>query len=257
MVAEKRLSGRVALVTGASRGIGRAIALRLAQDGADVVINYRQDRAAAEEVASLAQGLGVRAQTVKGSVASFEDCAAMVAQTVKAFGSLGILINNAGISSRRHSVVDTEVEELEEQMGVNALGPFYLCKLVAPHLRRAPRSDVVFVSSISTTLLNANTAPYCMSKAAVEALASVFAKEEQAHGVRVNVVRPSLTATDMGQQVSETVLGVADMHQLDKSAPFGRISTPQDIASLVAYLVSPENFYISGQSVAIDGGAGN
>lgn len=257
MAAERRLSGRVALVTGGGRGIGRAIALRLAKDGADVMVNYQRDQTAAEEVVAAARALGVRARAIQATVASFEDCARLVAETVAAFGSLDILVNNAGIASRGQAVVDTDPADLERVMAVHAYGPFYLCKLAAPHLRKAARSDVIFISSTGSSVLWPNTAPYAMGKSAAEALALVFAKEEQAYGVRVNVIKPSLTVTEMGDRLSKAVFGVADIHELDKTSPFGRVSTPQDIASLVAFLVSPENYYISGQRISVDAGAGD
>lgn len=256
MAAEKKLSGRVALVTGGGRGIGRAISLRLAADGADIAVNYTRDQAAADEVVAQVQAMGVRAKAVKGSVASFEDCAAMVAQTVETFGSLGILVNNAGIASRGQTVAETDPAELRKVLDVHAFGPFYLCKLAAPHLRKQARSDVIIISSVAASHFGPNSAPYTMGKVAGEAMAAVFAKEEQANGIRVNIVRPGLTVTDMGDRLSKAVYGVTDIHELDAKSPFGRVSTPEDIASIVAYLVSPENFYISGQHIAVDGGMG-
>jgi len=250
------LRGRVALVTGGSRGIGRGIALKLAAAGADIAVNYNRDEAAALEVVAESRALGVRAEAFQGSVQGWEDCARVVDQTVAAFGSIGMLINNAGIGSRGNTVADTEPAEMERVIAVNAFGAFYMTKLALPYLRKQPRSDVIFISTVGTAIFGPRGAPYTMAKAAMEAMAKTLAKEERQHGVRVNIVAPSLTVTEMGSRLSRATRGVSDIHELDAQSPFGRVSTPQDIASLVAYLVSEENFYISGQRIAVDGGAG-
>ena len=248
------LQGRVALVTGASRGIGRAIALALARDGADVAVNYSRNQAAAEEVAQAIRAMGRRAQTYGASVDDFEQDAAMVDAVVRDFGSIGILVSNAGIASRGQKVADTDPRELERVLRVHAFAPHYLAKLVLPHMRRQPRGDIVVISSVATLQPAANGAPYSMGKAAAEALALTLAREEHPNGIRTNIVAPGLTVTEMGERLSKARWGVASIHELDAKAPFGHVSTPEDVASVVAFLVSPAAGYVNGQKINLNGG---
>lgn len=253
-MAEQILKGRVALVTGGSRGIGRGIALKLAEAGADVAVNYRSAAEEADEVVAAINAMGRRAQAYQASVDDFEGCAAMMDAVIGDLGGLSILINNAGIASRGKTVADTDPLEFERVMRVHAFGPHYMSKLALPHLRQNSRSDIIMISSVATLSHAANGAPYNMGKAACEALALTLAKEEQANGVRVNIVAPSLTVSDMGSRLAKALTGVDDIHQLDASFPFGRVSTPEDVAGAVLWLVSDANGYASGQKINIDAG---
>jgi 3-oxoacyl-[acyl-carrier protein] reductase len=248
------LKGRVALVTGASRGIGKAIALSLAEAGADVAVNYRRDEGAAAETVAEIQAMGRKAKAYSASVENFDEDQAMVADVLRDFGSIDILINNAGIASRGQSVADTDPAEMERVVRVHAFGPHYLSKLVVPHMRQRPRGDIIMISSVATLGNAANGAPYNMGKAAMEALALTLAKEERSHGIRTNIVAPSLTVTEMGKRLSKATRGVGDIHELDASSPFGRVSTPEDVAAVVTFLVSDANPYANGQKVNINGG---
>lgn len=252
------LEGRVALVTGASRGIGRAIALRLARDGADVAVNYRRDAEAAAAVIIEIAALGRRAQAYPASVDRVEDCAAMVEAVVADFGGVDILVNNAGIASRGLAVADTDPAELERVVRTHALAPHWLSRFVLPSMRTrakdGARGDIVMISSVATLYAAANGAPYTMGKAALEALALTLAKEERANGVRVNIVAPGLTVTDMGERLAKATRGVADIRELDAASPFGRVSTPEDVASAVAWFVSAEAEYVTGQKINLHGG---
>ena len=250
------LSGRTALVTGGSRGIGRGIALSLARAGADVAINYRREAAEADAVVAEIEAMGRRAIAYGASVDDYEACAVMVEQVAADFGGLSILINNAGIASRGRTVADTDPAEFERVMRVHAFGPHYMSSLAIPHLRKNARSDIIMISSTGTLRHSANGAPYSMGKAAAEALALVLAKEEMKHGIRVNIVAPSLTVSDMGDRLAKAVAGVANIHELDAQSPFGHVSTPDDVAAAVVWLVSDANSYASGQKINIDGGAG-
>lgn len=250
------LSGRTALVTGGSRGIGRGIALALARAGADIAINYRRDEDAARATAEAVRAMGRRAETYPAGVADPEACEAMVATVAGDFGGFDILINNAGIASTGRSVADTDPSELTRVMAVHALAPHYLSRAALPHLRKHDRSDIIMISSVATDSHAANGAPYNMGKAAMEALALTLAKEEMPNGVRVNIVKPSLTVSDMGERLARAVTGVADIHELDARFPFGRVPTPDDVAAVVAWLVSDANPYCSGQAIAVDGSGG-
>lgn len=250
------LAGRTALVTGGSRGIGRGIALALARAGADIAINYRRDEDAARETAEAVRALGRRAEIYAAGVAEPEACEAMVAAVARDFGGFDILVNNAGIASTGRSVADTDAAELNRVMAVHALAPHYVSRAALPHLRKHARSDIVMISSVATDGHAANGAPYNMGKAAMESLAWTLAKEEMPNGVRVNIVKPSLTVSDMGERLARAVTGVADIHELDARFPFGRVPTPEDVAAVVVWLVSGANPYVSGQAIAVDGSGG-
>ncbi len=248
------LDGRVALVTGGSRGIGRAIALSLADAGADVAVNYRKDEVAANEVVAEIEKKGRRARAYSASVENWDQDVAMVEDVIKDFGHIDILVNNAGIASRGQSVADTDPLEMERVVRVHAFGPHYLSKLVIPHMRKQKRGDIIMISSIATRHNAANGAPYSMGKAAMEALAQTIAKEERKHNIRTNIVGPSLTVTEMGRRLTKATHGGKDIHELDAAAPFGRVSVPEDVAAAVTYLVSNANPYANGQKIYIDGG---
>ena len=248
------LEGRVALVTGGGRGIGRAIALALAEDGADLAVNYRKDADAATEVVNLIEKLGRRAVGYPASVASFEECERMATAVLGDFGFVDILVNNAGIASRGRNVVDTEPEELERVVATHAFGPHYLSKLLLPSMRERERGDIVMISSAATKGMAANGAPYNMGKAAEEALALTLAKEEQRNGIRVNIVAPGLVETEMGRRLVKGAMGVTDISTLHPHMPFGRVCQPEDVANVVRFLVSDAAGYVTGQRIYVDGG---
>ena len=250
------LAGRVALVTGAGRGVGRGIALALAEDGADIAINYRRDQSAAEEVAQLVRGMGRRAEIYQASVDDFEQDQEMVAAIEAEMGEVGILINNAGIASRGQSVVDTDPAELARVVATHAFGPHYLAKMLLPGMRKQARGDIVMISSVATRSLGAFGAPYNMGKSAMEALAYTLAKEERPNGIRVNIVAPGLVETEMGRRLAKATAGVDDLRDLDAKMPFGRMCQPEDVANVVRYLVSDGNSYLTGERLYCDGGGG-
>ncbi|QUM73422.1 SDR family NAD(P)-dependent oxidoreductase [Sphingopyxis granuli] len=247
------LAGRTALVTGASRGIGRGIALTLARAGADIAVNYTRDGEAAAETVAGVIALGRKAKAYQASVADEAASAAMVAAIEADFGPMSILINNAGIASRGKTVADTDAAEVEKLLAIHAVGAHRLSRLALPQLRRHERSDIIVISSVATLNHAANGAPYNMAKAAAEALALTLAKEEVGSGVRVNIVAPSLTVSDMGERLARAITGQDDIHHLDARFPFGRVPTPDDVAAAVLWFVSDANPYCSGQKLNIDG----
>ncbi|WP_439814529.1 SDR family NAD(P)-dependent oxidoreductase [Zavarzinia sp. CC-PAN008] len=248
------LAGRLALVTGASRGIGRAIALALAEDGADIAVNYRREEAAAQEVVAQVQALGRKAQAFRASIDHLADDEAMVKAIEDAMGPISILVNNAGIASRGRAVADTDPEEMERVVRAHAFGPHHLARLALPGMRTTGRGDIIMISSVATLSMGANGAPYNMGKAAMEALALTLAKEERPHNIRVNIVAPGLVETDMGTRLAKATTGVKDIHDLDAGMPFGRVCQPQDIANVVRFLVSPACGYVTGEKVNVHGG---
>jgi NAD(P)-dependent dehydrogenase (short-subunit alcohol dehydrogenase family) len=250
----KPLEGRVALVTGSGRGIGRAIALRLAELGADVAINYRRNETAAEDTVAAIEALDQKAKAYRVSVAECDACEQMISDVVADFGSLGILVNNAGIASRGKTVEDTDPKEFERVVHTHAFSAFYLSHFALPHLRAAARGDIIMITSTATRKMAANGAPYNVGKAAMEALAQTLSKEVNRDNVFVNTVAPGLTVTEMGDRLAQATRGVASISELDAKSPFGHVSVPEEVAKVVGFLCSPDNTYVTGQKVTLDGG---
>jgi NAD(P)-dependent dehydrogenase (short-subunit alcohol dehydrogenase family) len=252
-----QLDGRVVLVTGGGRGIGRGISELLAANGATVAVNYRRDaEAAAETVATIRAGGGAAA-AYQASVDDADADRAMVESIIADFGHIDILVCNAGIASRGQSVADTDPAEMQRVVATHAFSAHHLSRLVLPSMRGRGRGDIVMVSSVATAHMGANGAPYNMGKAALEALARTLAKEERRYGIHVNIVAPGLVETDMGVRLARAMTGDRDMHDLrglDASSAFGRVCQPLDVANVVLWLCSPEAGYVTGQRIECDGG---
>jgi 3-oxoacyl-[acyl-carrier protein] reductase len=248
------LDGRIALVTGGSRGVGRGISLGLAQDGADVAVNYVNDEEKARDTVEHIRKQGKRAIAVRANVGSADQDEDMVRLIESELGPISILVNNAGVASRGRDVHDTHPEEIARVIGIHAIGAHHLCRLVLPGMRALKYGDIVMISSIATKLYDANAAPYSMGKAALEALAFTLAKEECRNGIRVNVVAPGLVDTDMGRRLVKATLGLDDIHSLDLGLPFGRVCQPEDVSDVVRFMVSDASSYVTGQRVYVDGG---
>jgi NAD(P)-dependent dehydrogenase (short-subunit alcohol dehydrogenase family) len=249
------LAGRIALVSGGSRGIGRAIALGLAADGADVAVNYRRDEDAAHATVAAIEKLGRRAQAFAADVGEYDQCLAMTERVAAELGRVDILVCNAGVASRGQTVVDTDPREPDRLWKTHVYSAWALAKLVVPKMREAPRGDVVMISSVATQYMAPNSAPYNMAKVALEALALTLAKEERHHGIHVNVVAPGLVDTDMGRRLVKGAMGVSDIRTMDASSAFGHVCTPEEIADAVRFLVSERAGYLTGQRIGVDGGA--
>jgi NAD(P)-dependent dehydrogenase (short-subunit alcohol dehydrogenase family) len=213
------LDGRLAFVSGGSRGIGRAIALGLAADGADVAIGYRRDEQSAAATVHAIEALGRRSVAYAGDVASHRDNAAIAEAVQSDLGTVDLLVHNAGVASRGADVVRTEPDEVGQVFGAHAYGGWSLAHLFVPDMRARPRGDIVFISSAAVVLMAPRSAPYNMAKAALEALAWTLAKEERRHGVHVNVVAPGLVDTEMGRRLVKGTMGVDDIRTMDGSSP--------------------------------------
>ena len=252
-----QLDGRIALVTGGGRGIGRGISELLAAEGATIAVNYRRDAVAAADTVAAIHAAGGSATSFQASVDDADACATMVDAVVSEFGGLDILVCNAGIASRGNSVADTDPAEMMRVIAAHAFGPHHLARLAMPHLRDRDRADIVMISSVATSNYAANGAPYNMGKAAMEALAFTLAKEERANGVHVNIVAPGLVETEMGVRLARSFTGnrdLRDLRSLDDAAPFGRVCQPLDVANVVLWLCSEGAGYVTGQRIVCNGG---
>ncbi|MGW4487782.1 SDR family NAD(P)-dependent oxidoreductase [Amycolatopsis sp. NPDC004368] len=247
------LASRVALVTGGSRGLGRAVATRLAAEGAAVAVNFRRDSGAADEVVAAIAAEGGTAVAYRASVDDEAAVTAMVRRVRDDLGPVDLLVSNAGTASRGTAIADTEEQEYLRLLRVHTLGPLALIRALLPGLRAAPRGDVIVVSSAIVETTPAGGAAYTMAKAAMEAAARTLAFEERPHGIRVNVVAPGLVATDMGERLV-AASGAAGIAQLDAQYPFGRVARPEDVAGVVAFLASAHADYLTAQRIRVDGG---
>ena len=242
------LSGKVAIVTGASKGIGRAVAERLAQAGARVVVNYASDVAEAEAVVAAIEGAGGVAVAVRGDVASAADVDALYDAAAR-WGAPDILVVNAGIGSVA-SLVDGTEAQYQRMFDVNTRGTMLLLRGAASHL--ANNGRVVTVSSATVAFPQAMTAIYAGSKAAVEAMSLVAAEELGPRGITVNIVQPGVTDTPLVAALphrDELVRIVA------ANSPFKRIGTPGEVASVITFLISDEASWVTGQTICVNGGA--
>jgi 3-oxoacyl-[acyl-carrier protein] reductase len=246
-------AGRTAIVTGASRGIGRAIAQALADDGFRVAVNYlTRDLEARELVDKISAGGGA-ARAFRANVSEPAECARLVEGALAAFGRLDVLVNNAGISQTGVPIADLPAEEWERMLRINLSGPFYLIKAVLPHMRQRRSGHIVNLSSNVTQRFPATYGAYTVSKAGVDALTRVLAKEEGPNGIRVNAIAPGPIATDMFAQ-ARAVMGTERADAFVKSIPLGRTGRPEEIASAVRFLVSEAASYLTGQVVYVNGG---
>jgi 3-oxoacyl-[acyl-carrier protein] reductase len=241
------LAGKAALVTGASRGIGRAIALRLAADGAAVVVNYAGSVRHAEDVVAEIERAGGKAVAVQADVGRVADVVRLFDAAIERFGRLDILVNNAGALVTK-PVAEVGEEEFDRLFAVNVKGTFFGCREAAK--RMADGGRVVNFSSSTTAMMLPGYAAYVATKGAVEQLSHVFAKEVGSRGITVNVVSPGPTDTELfGQgKTEEQKQGFARM------AALGRLGRPEDIAAVVAMLVGPDAGWVTGQNVRANGG---
>jgi NAD(P)-dependent dehydrogenase (short-subunit alcohol dehydrogenase family) len=253
-VRTRSLVGRTALVTGGSRGIGRAVAIRLAADGAKVAINYNSNVAAAEEVVALIAAAGGHAECYQASVSDADAILAMLRAVRSQFGPIDLFVSNAGSASSGRDILTTDASEYLRLLNVHTLGPIGILKALLPDLRSAERGDVVMISTALTDTMPAGASAYTMAKVAMEAIVRTLAREERRHGIRANIVAPGLVATDMGARLVAAATGGGAVENLDANYPFGRVSSPEDVAGVVAFLVSEDASYMTGQRLLVDGG---
>jgi 3-oxoacyl-[acyl-carrier protein] reductase len=244
-----QLEGKTAIVTGASRGIGRAVALRLAQDGCAVALNYASRAADAQAVVQQIEAAGGRAIALQGDVAQAADCARLFEASEHAFGGVDIVINNAGVIQPGTTMLaDTDDALYERIFSINTRGTFNMLRLAATRMRQGGRIVNFSTSVIGMAL--PGYAIYAGSKAAVETFTNIFAKELRGKGITVNAVAPGPTATELFLDGKPAEL----VERLAKAAPLERLGTPEDIAQTVAFLVGPQGEWVNGQTLRANGG---
>jgi NAD(P)-dependent dehydrogenase (short-subunit alcohol dehydrogenase family) len=244
---------RVALVTGASRGIGRGIALALAEAGHDVVVNYVSNAEAARSVVEQARQCGVRAQAVRADVALAADRAQLVAAAYDEFGRVDLLVNNAGVApSVRADILDATEESFDRVLGINLKGPYFLTQLVARRMieQGGPPGKVVIISSISAYAASVNRGDYCLAKAGLAMMTALYAARLAEHGITVCEIRPGIVATDMTGAVKERY----DRLIADGLTPIRRWGQPEDVAKAVVAVATDLLPFSTGHVIDVDGG---
>ena len=245
---EKSLAGKSALVTGASRGIGRAVALKLSSLGAKIAINFAGNLAKAHEVKDAIESSGGEAILVQGNVADFETVQTIVKTVTEKFGSIDILVNNAGIT-RDNLLIKMNESDFDEVIATNLKGVFNCTKAVARLMMKQRGGRIVNLSSVVALNGNAGQANYAAAKAGIIGFTKSSAKELASRNITVNAVAPGFIATDMTDVLSDNM-----KEELLKKIPAGRIGTAEDVANLTAFLVSDQAAYITGQVICVDGG---
>lgn len=243
-----KLERKIALVTGASRGIGREIALGLAKQGADVVVNYSGSEDRANQVIAEIKELGRNAIAVQCDVSNSESVANMVKATIDTFGKLDILVNNAGIT-KDNLLMRMKEEEWDDVININLKGVFLCTKAVTRQMMKQRSGRIINISSIVGVSGNPGQANYVAAKSGVIGLTKTTAKELSSRGITVNAIAPGFITTDMTDKLTEDV-----KDQMLKQIPLARFGEPEDIANVVVFLASEDSKYMTGQTLHVDGG---
>lgn len=242
-----QLAEKVAIVTGASRGIGRAIALKLAQGGASIIVNYAGNAQKAQETVEDIKALGVEAHPIQADVSKISEIKKLFDQSIEKFGKVDILVNNAGVNIYKRITEVTE-EDFDKIFDINVKGTYFACQQAA--LRMADSGRIINFSSTTTVMMLPTYSTYVATKGAVEQMTRVLAKELGSKGITVNVVSPGPTDTELFREgKSEEAI-----NRFAQMAALGRLGEVQDIADVVAFLASDDARWITGQNIRVNGG---
>ena len=242
------MKDRTAIVTGGSRGIGRAICVEFAKRGANLLINYAGNSSAAEETAEICRNLGVQADLVQGDVAEWAACERIAETAMKTFGSVDILVNNAGIT-RDNLLMRMSEEDFDAVIRTNLRGSFLMMKAVSRQMMKQRYGRIVNLSSVVGLLGNAGQVNYAASKGGVVSMTKSFAKEVASRNITVNAIAPGFIETDMTKAMTEAAIASAAA-----AIPAGRMGKSEDVAQAAAFFASEQAAYVTGQVLAVDGG---
>lgn len=239
---------KVALITGATRGIGKQIAITLAENGYDIALNYRTENDELNETKREIEGLNVKCLAVKGDVSNFEDCERFVKEVIEEYGKIDVLVNNAGIT-KDTLIARMKKEDFESVINVNLVGTFNVTKNVVPFMMKAHSGRIINISSVVGVSGNAGQSNYAASKAGIIGFTKSLAKELGSRNILVNAVAPGFIETQMTAVLKEDI-----KEDIAKSIPLKRMGTTKDVANVVKFLSSEDSSYITGQVLHVDGG---
>lgn len=239
---------KCALITGATRGIGKQIAITLAKQGYNIALNYRKENEELENTKKEIEKIGVQILAVKGDVANFEDCENFVKQVIERFGQIDVLVNNAGIT-KDMLLMRMKKEDFEQVIDTNLVGTFNVTKNVVPYMMKARSGRIINISSVVGISGNAGQTNYSASKAGIIGFTKSLAKEIASRNILVNAVAPGFIETNMTDVLKDDV-----KQEIAKNIPLKRMGTTQDVANVVKFLASDDSSYITGQVINVDGG---
>lgn len=242
------LKGKIALITGAAKGIGRAIAEKFAMESASLVLNYRTYNDGLKELEEKLKGFGVEVLLVQGDVKNYSDAENMVKAAIEKFGRIDILVNNAGIT-KDNLLMRMSLEDFDDVLEVNLKGAFNLIKAGVPHMIKQKSGRIINISSVIGLIGNAGQANYAASKAGLIGLTKSVAKEVASRNITVNAIAPGYIVTDMTEKLPEKI-----KEKMMELIPLKRLGNPEDVANLAAFLASDMASYITGQVINVDGG---
>ena len=239
---------KAAMITGATRGIGKQIALTLANEGYNIVLNYRTENDELKQLKNEIESKNVKCLAVQGDVTNFEDCKQMIESAIKEFGKIDVLVNNAGIT-KDMLLARMKEEDFKQVIDVNLVGTFNMTKNVISYMMKARNGKIINISSVVGIAGNAGQTNYSASKAGIIGFTKSLAKEVASRNILVNAVAPGFIETNMTDVLKQEV-----KDEIAKNIPLKRMGTPQDVANVVKFLASEDSSYITGQVISVDGG---